>query len=384
MASDVRSMAIATAAISLAVFAGLTAPHAGMLPLSTVVMVAMALVVLVWPPPGCSRVAVAVAAFGVSLGVTAALPAVPPPPMRNAAGLCLLLESVAAAALLVGLVRRVRVPAAVTAGVLGVVALTTVPLRVAVDSSVPPDALEVLVLCLLGALPAVAAVMAGGYLRALDHRRARAVFETRLEQRLELARDLHDLLGHDLNEIVLEAQAAQLLPEAAERALARIEQIGVAALTSMDHTVRMLHDPGTGPLTLPGDLSDLPDLVSRFSSQDAPTVSLDSPPGVVEAVPREIGTLAYRIVVESLTNVRRHARNARTVSISVRPASPTELAVTVVDDGTGVSSEGTGRRGNGLGLLGLTERTAAVGGTLLAGPRSGPSGWQVHAVLPIS
>lgn len=371
-----RHALVVGAAVGLGGFAAAAAPSAGLLSLSVAGAVAAALVLSSTVLP---RAVVAAGAFTTSLGVTAVLPFAPPPPMHNIAGVCLVLEMLAIEAALVGVVRRSSTSVAAVVGAEGALASAVVPLRVAVDSAVPPDALEVLMLCLVGALPAGVAIASGGYLRVLDQQRARAIAQTRREQRLALARDLHDLVGHDLSGIVLEAQAAQMVPKRALAALAHIEQIGVAALTSMDHTVRMLHEPAD-TLPLPGNLADLPDLVGRFRSDDAVAVMVDATAELLEAVPRETGAVAYRIVVESLTNVRRHAEGVRAVRISVRERPHAHLEVTVADNG--VSSAGRTRRRGGLGLVGLAERAAAVGGTLEAGPQH-RTGWRVRAVLPM-
>lgn len=318
----------------------------------------------------------------VSVGATVALPFAPPPPLHNIAGLCLLLETLALMALLATAVRRARIRVAVPAAGLVGLALTVLPLRVSVDSPQPPTALEIVVLCLLGALAALVAAAAGGYLRSLDRQRRHAVMETRRAQRLAFARDLHDFVGHDLTGIVLEAQAAQVSPERAMAALKHIEQIGLAALTSMDHTVRTLHgqEPDAGAPA--GGLGDLTDLVGRFRSDDSVAVRLHVDPGLIGTVSRESGAVAYRVVVEALTNVRRHATGVTAVDVRISKADDS-VEVVVTDDGTGVPGGRATRRG-GLGLVGLAEQTKAVGGMLDAGPAGPAGGWRVRVTLPLS
>jgi signal transduction histidine kinase len=96
------------------------------------------------------------------------------------------------------------------------------------------------------ALLALLAVAVGFYLRSLDRRRSRSVSEARRAQRLQLARDLHDFVAHDISGMLAQAQAGQILaehdPAATAAAFRRIEQTGRQALASMDRTVRMLHD----------------------------------------------------------------------------------------------------------------------------------------------
>jgi signal transduction histidine kinase len=342
---------------------------------------AMAVAAVLWR----TKSALPAAAIGavVSIGATAVLPFAPPPPLHNVAGLCLLLETLALMALLGSTVRRSRIGAAVPAASLAGLALTVLPLRVCVDSPVPPSALEIAVLGLLGLLAALVAAAAGAYLRSLDRQRVHAVVETRRAQRLSFARDLHDFVGHDLTGIVLEAQAAQVSPERAMAALKHLEQVGLAALTSMDHTVRTLHglEPEAGAPV--GGLSGVADLVSRFRSDDAVAVTLHVDPGLYEVASRELGAVAYRVVVEALTNVRRHAIGVTTVEVTIGTTAGDNLEVVVTDDGTGVTTGRAARRG-GLGLVGLAERTEAVGGTLDAGPVGLTGGWRVRATLPLS
>lgn len=243
-------------------------------------------------------------------------------------------------------------------------------------------------------LRAAVAVGAGLHLRSVDALRVRAVADARRAQRLDLARDLHDFVAHDVSGIVAQAQAAQLVAghdsSTALAALRRIEQAGLKALASMDNTVHMLHETDgakdtTAPEPLPG-LADLSKLADQFSATNPAHVALHISPTALDSTPREIATTAYRIVVETLTNIRRHAPTAATVDIVVtddpdpdRPA----LRVTVTNDATAAHTRSIPRihRRGGLGLLGLADRVQALGGNLRAGPY-GKAGWQVSAVLP--
>ncbi|MEV0160381.1 ATP-binding protein [Nonomuraea fuscirosea] len=318
-------------------------------------------------------------------------------------------------------------PAVVSAGLAGV----AVPLLLVRVSAGPPTP-AALAGFAVWALFAVLAAVIGLYLRSLDDLRARSVRAARQEQRLRLARDLHDFVAHDVSEMLAQAQAGQILaehdPEQALAMFGRIEHAALHALGSMDRTVRMLHDPDLGPgldaapepergADSPGPdaaagpaaprtplpaLADLADLTERFSSSGTAKVRLDLDALLHEAerVPRDVSATAYRIVVESLTNVRRHARTASRVEVSVRRLRDDAghaLEVVVTDDArTGTTPDehqagggsagrrtaGGGARG-GLGLAGLTERAEALGGTLTAGPRT-PHGWHVTATLPLT
>ncbi|GAA0959081.1 hypothetical protein Vau01_083860 [Virgisporangium aurantiacum] len=229
-------------------------------------------------------------------------------------------------------------------------------------------------------LVAVVAVSVGLYLRRLDAARVRSVTEARHAQRLQLARDLHDFVAHDVSGMLAQAQAGQLLasrdPAAAAAAFRRIEQAGLQALASLDRTVHMLDGAGG----LPAGLADVPELVARFGS----SVELDLSPELV--LPREVEATVYRVVVEALTNVRRHAPGASRVLVRVGLRG-SSVVVGVVDSGSGRFAgrglgAGRGRRG-GLGLPGLAERVEALGGTLVAGP-DGTGGWRVEASLPLT
>ncbi|KPI14243.1 integral membrane sensor signal transduction histidine kinase [Actinobacteria bacterium OV450] len=309
--------------------------------------------------------------------------------------------------------------------VLIVVAARWAPLRQAAGTVVPTGAAvaawtlplvpEASLLSLAGAaafwsLPVLGASVLGGYPRLMEHRRQRLVVETRRSQQLELARDLHDFVAHDVSGIVAQAQAARFVatadPGQALSALERIEAAGLNALASMDRMVKTLHEadggdarpPGAdGVAPLPG-VDGLAALVAQFSSAGpAPAARLHVAPGATDGLSRAAGSTAYRVVVEALTNVRRHAPGASRVGVTLTPARTCDgapaLRVEVADDG------GSGRNGDrasprttlrrageghgGRGLSGLRERVRATGGTLRYG-RCGEGGWRLVAVLPVA
>ncbi|WP_280235286.1 sensor histidine kinase [Nocardia cyriacigeorgica] len=236
---------------------------------------------------------------------------------------------------------------------------------------------------LLWLLPGIAAGGVGFYQRYREDERRRAIAEARHEQRVDLAADLHDFVAHDVSEIVAQAQAARMVLAAGDprldAALTRIEKAGLRALASMDHTVHMLRDSGEAARTPVGGLADLPELAERFGGAHL-DVRLEL--GEVADIPREPAAVAYRVVVEALTNVRRHAASASTVDIHVA-IHDDGLRVVVTDDGAG---DGESRRPNrkhsGLGLPGLTQRVQSLRGTLTAGPRP-PRGWSLTAHIPL-
>lgn len=344
---------------------------------------AVAAPMLPWPLGRVSLARTGLGLGAVSLAVTAGYTG-----MREAALLWLPVE-VCGLAVLLGRVgvpgRRVIVVAAVTGA-----AAVLVPLRVTLWAE-PPDWRLFVVLAVTAMFPVTLAAAVGLYLRALDSKRERAVAEARREQRLELARDLHDFVAHELTGILLEVQAAQVAayePEENKALLARLEQASLRALESMDETLRALRDPDGAadePATLRRDrVDELPALVERFRGAATAHAVLELEDGLAELLPRQVQRAVYRVVLESLTNVRRHAAKATEVTVSVRRAAEDRDAVevTVTDDGgRGGLLRLDRRRGGGTGLVELAARVEALGGTLTAGPQE--KGWRVRARIPI-
>jgi signal transduction histidine kinase len=308
-----------------------------------------------------------------------------PDPGDVAAGLAGLVELAALMVLVVLLARFGPARPVLIAGGLVVAAAACWPLRL----RYPATATELVAGGLFWALIMLVAAGGGGYLRWLDAQRRQSVRTARQVQRLELARDLHDFVAHDVSAMLAQAQAGQLLvgsdPARAALAFQHIEKAGLEALAALDRTVQMLHDadepPHAGSRTpLPG-LADLRALVDRFTTAGSAAVRLHVDESLGSHVEREVDTTVYRIVSEALTNVRRHAPAARTVDITASRAGRTvELTVTN-DEPTGASGPGQPGRG-GHGLVGLTERVEALGGRFGAG-RYGTGRWRVSAVLPL-
>ncbi|WP_158834923.1 sensor histidine kinase [Streptomyces sp. NRRL S-350] len=233
-----------------------------------------------------------------------------------------------------------------------------------------------------GSMLSLPAVLTGLYLRGLDDGRARAVAEAKRAQRLELAHDLHDFVAHDVSGMVAQAQAgaylAEIDPARAAEMFERIEQAGQRALASLDRTVQLLRSEEGGSRGPQPGLAELVQVAEQFTAAGGAEVRLELPEG---PVPREVEGTVHRIVVESLTNVRRHAPGARRVEIRAR-RSGGRLELSVIDDGGASAPGGLLRRGGGSGLPGLAARVEALGGSLEAGPcRS--EGWRVKAVLPL-
>ncbi|MFC0003779.1 sensor histidine kinase [Micromonospora siamensis] len=222
------------------------------------------------------------------------------------------------------------------------------------------------------------AALAGGLgFRLADHRRRETVEQVRRAERLELARELHDVAAHHLTGIVLQAQVAPLVarrdPDRLPTSLADIEAAGSDALAAMRRVVGILREPGDGPGSAGPE--PLRDLVARFEAPGRVVRLRQSPPD--PAWPPDVTGTVYRIVRESLTNVARHAPAARSVSVVVAEEGPV-VTVEVTDD----AAPAAGPARDGYGLVGMRERVTALGGTLRAGPRPG-AGWSVAATLPL-
>jgi signal transduction histidine kinase len=199
--------------------------------------------------------------------------------------------------------------------------------------------------------------------------------EQRNEERLRLARDLHDALGHSVAMISLQsAVAAEALPARvpeAQRAVAEIRDISVATMTELRSTVRRLRSLDAA-VELSAGLDELSALVeqARGNGLDVRIVEL----GDQRDVPDALGRAAYRIAQETLTNVIRHA-NATEVTVTL-DRGPDALTMTVRDDGQGAAEVVEGN-----GVRGMRERAAELGGQLhVTSP--GRAGTVVTAVLP--
>jgi signal transduction histidine kinase len=224
-----------------------------------------------------------------------------------------------------------------------------------------------------------AAVAAGAYLRWVDWRRVVAADSARQDERLEIARELHDLVGHYVTGIVVQAQAARHVasqhPDVALESLEQIEIAGGHAMAAMRRMVGGLRDDApTAPEATWDDLCVVVDTAAR----EGLPVQLTMDPSV-RAVSPDLAMSAHRIVAESLTNVRRHAVDVTDVRVEVSVDAPRcSLVVLIADDGT--TSSGPGH--DTYGLVGMHERAESLGGRLEAGP--GPSGgWLVRADLPL-
>jgi signal transduction histidine kinase len=228
------------------------------------------------------------------------------------------------------------------------------------------------------------------------------------EERVRIARELHDIVAHGVSLMTIQIAAArrvaQSKPEAADQALAAAEQAGRQSLTELRSLLAVLRsadaslgaaarpdgftvaltptaidegDEGapTAPLPRLADIGDLVDNLRTAGLDATLEVTGEAP----TAVPPGVELACYRVVQESLTNVVLHAPGARVV-VDVDYA-PDGIDIVVDDDGAGLMVVRPATSGHGL--LGMRERVAAGGGTLEAGPRKTGPGWRVHARFPM-
>ncbi|MFI8389034.1 sensor histidine kinase [Streptomyces sp. NPDC085540] len=216
--------------------------------------------------------------------------------------------------------------------------------------------------------------------RMVEADRRQRAHRIRLEQRIDLARDLHDHLAHHVAGIVVQAQGARAVaarrPDMVLPALQRIEETGAEALASVRQMVAGLRaGEGDAPPAAPAGMDDLRALVRGFALNGVPAYLTEE--GPTDTVPPEVAAALHRVTVESLSNIRKHARHCRHVSVHVC-VRPHEAAVRITNDGT---ARLTSRPG--YGLKDLRERVTLGGGTFRAEPTA-EGDWQVRARLPLT
>jgi signal transduction histidine kinase len=212
--------------------------------------------------------------------------------------------------------------------------------------------------------------------RQIDQRRHQS------EERLRVARDLHDVIGHNISLINVQASMGLDLmdsqPEQARAALSAIKSASKEALEELRTMLTTLrHDDDDAPRSPAPGLDRLPELIELTR---AAGLSVDvEVVGKAPPLPAAVHLAAYRIIQESLTNVARHAGRARvTVRVTYHDA---DVHVEIDDDGKAPSGGGSAI-GTGSGITGMRERAAALGGDLSAGFRRG-GGFRVSARLPV-
>ncbi|MEV2273742.1 sensor histidine kinase [Nonomuraea africana] len=217
--------------------------------------------------------------------------------------------------------------------------------------------------------------------RAQEQAMSRAVEQ----ERSRIARELHDVVTHNVNVMVIQAGAARKVmdaaPERSKQAILAVEASGRAAMAELRHVMGLLAGPGGEPAQIPADglepqpgLDQLDSLIERVRAAGV-TVSaaVAEPPG---PLPPGVELAAYRVVQEALTNTMKHADGAR-ASVAIRYHGDW-MEIEIID--TGGAHAARAGDGQGGGLAGLRERLTIYGGTLRAGPAG--DGYVVQAHLP--
>lgn len=215
-----------------------------------------------------------------------------------------------------------------------------------------------------------------------EHEREQQAAEAVNLERIRIARELHDVVAHEITVMTIQSAAARRVlakdPEQADGAMQSAEDAGHRALTEIRRLLGMLRtsDPkSTGPQ--PG-LNALDSLVAQMNDAGLPTtLHVD---GKVRPLPLGVDINAYRIIQESLTNTLKHGGPDTHAEISVEYDRDT-LTIDVSDDGRGAAAGGE-TPSSGQGLVGMQERAALLDGELHAGPRPG-GGYRVNARIPI-
>jgi signal transduction histidine kinase len=206
-------------------------------------------------------------------------------------------------------------------------------------------------------------------------------------ERARIARELHDVVAHNVSVMVVQADGASYAlgtdPDRAREALAAISATGRQALAEMRRLLGVLRreeeggSSGRAPQPGIGELGELLDQARSAGLPVSFTVA-----GEPRPVPSGAALAAYRIVQESLTNTRKHAGQVSSASV-VLGYSPDSLVLTISDDGRGDLGGSAMPGAPGHGLTGMRERVAMYGGSVTAGPRAG-GGFEVVAVLPLT
>jgi signal transduction histidine kinase len=217
--------------------------------------------------------------------------------------------------------------------------------------------------------------------RALRLERERELLDEQAasEERLRIARELHDVVAHNVSLMVIQAQALQTTaedPDAARRGAHTIAELGRDAMSEMHRTLELMRTDETAEERKPQPaLSDLGPLLERARGAGV-DVEL-SVRGAPKPLPTGVELSAYRIVQEALTNVIKHS-GSETARVELRYGDA-GLELEILDQGG--AGGGPGVPTSGHGLVGMRERVALFGGTLEAGPQDG-TGYRVFASLP--
>jgi signal transduction histidine kinase len=213
--------------------------------------------------------------------------------------------------------------------------------------------------------------------------RERTLHEALSEQRLRIARELHDIVAHAMSVVAVQAGVGSHLiatrPDEAAKSLSAIEATARAALSETRSLLSVMRDDEydlASRSPVPG-LDNLHALVQRVADAGQPvTLRVEGQP---RALPQSLELSVYRVVQEALTNVVKHAAPPVTATVVIRYDDDGGVVAEVTDDGRGTGNRRGG--GGGHGLAGMRERVSLLGGELSAGPRAG-GGYRVVARLP--
>ncbi len=207
-------------------------------------------------------------------------------------------------------------------------------------------------------------------------------------ERARIARELHDVVAHNVSVMVVQADGAAYVldasPEQAKQALETISTTGRQALTEMRRLLGVLRagDDGGGEYVPQPGVDQLTDLIEQVRGAGLPVAfELE---GESRPLASGVELTAYRIVQEALTNTRKHGGPEARATVRLT-FGDSDLSLLIEDDGRGAQQElyeGGGEDGQGQGLIGMRERVGMVSGTLDAGPRPG-GGFRINAVLPV-
>jgi signal transduction histidine kinase len=248
-----------------------------------------------------------------------------------------------------------------------------------------PATFALMLLCgLLVLLSTAELVRAAGQRRLAGQRiREQELLRLASEERMRIARDLHDVVAHNISVINVQANTALHLadrqPERAREALATINDVSRQALAELRSALGVLRADGDSAPRAPAPgLGELDTLVANMAAAGLKVgLETEGSPG---PLPAGVDLAAYRIIQEALTNTARHSGAARAV-VRVRYRA-TEVEIEVEDEGT-TGPKPSRPAGAGSGIAGMTDRAQALGGRLTAGPRPG-GGFRVTALLPVS
>jgi signal transduction histidine kinase len=219
----------------------------------------------------------------------------------------------------------------------------------------------------------------------LEDRRADAARQAARDERVRIARDLHDVVAHHLSVIAVQAEAAQeVLASRPDRASAAMGHVADTARTALGELRRVLGVlRSDAALTPQPDLAAIGELVASVQAAGL-RVTLEDGSGNGDGVDAVVGLTAYRVVQEALTNVLKHAGPCQ-ASVDIGRTDK-GLVVTVSDNGRGARAPVANGQspGQGQGLVGMRERVTVLGGRFDAGPAGGPGGgFVVRATLPL-